>query len=548
MSPEKPSTSAAAAAAAAASVTPTSSASSTKRPRVPPIVAMTTTEDSDDDSDGGHPGKMSVVQQQKIKSVQPKASSVSSLNIVDCNRAATVLGTASQQQQLGKSDRISKEKQKFFRLHAINSDRGGAKISPIFHNRLGGDGGECESVVKREGVRQKAGQQQQQQHHHQQHRKRQEQLSDTTTSCSSSDDDDDDDDTSSSGSYSTSDSGSGSTSSNTSSSEDDDDDDDEEFESVKAKSSTAKACSSVKRESSKQEKWPETSHTFNSQTKTRVNPEPHRLFNSFTAESSKEGGVWGFAAEAKKNLDIFSKDSAATTSTPPQPPTNPQRIFGTFTEEESVIKPPKQKSKTTTTTATTQGSFPAQQSSFGNNSRNSLKQESTKEPQRVVLKETRSTYRDFAKSLAEKQQAQQKPEENPAANSRQTTRKQKRGSTNREEDNNDDGKGIDKEQTQMTPSNLVKSAVNSKTLEHERRYMSLFNDSKLFSLGGANSGSQRDNENTPSQATNSTGRGESQAAQQPYTSNQNSMGKSLQKFIFSPRTKKNIKNLSKKFQ
>ncbi|KAL5287844.1 KAT6B family protein [Megaselia abdita] len=196
-------------------------------------------EDSDEDEDCNN-GKLSNFREHPLDNNKPSTSAIS-------------------------SDKMSKEKQKFFRKSIFNSERGSKK-------------------------------------------QKTKTLSESSSSCSDSsdnddDDDDDDDDSSSSGSSSTSSSGSGSSgsgSSSSSSSDDDDEDDDDDEEKKDGNNDRGKNDKNSKQNKS------------GSSSSEAMNLRSTTPFQKF-AGNSKDDGSWGFAAVAAKNKvnDSFSKNSKA---------------------------------------------------------------------------------------------------------------------------------------------------------------------------------------------------------------------------------------------
>lgn len=168
--------------------------------------------------------------------------------------------------------------------------------------------------------------------------------------------------------------------------------------------------------------------------------------NSFNGVNEGDG-VWGFAAEAQKTSGIFVQSK-----TP--------RVFGTFEPKESNMF---------------SSSLCKQSSLNGSNSmRASLEFNSGN--RNVVLKETRRTYnRDFASSN----------------HSKRAHHKSSAGVVNNLSDNNNNNGLLKKKQ--LSPSDLVKSAVNSKQIEHEQRKNWLHTDIKLygFSMEGTTPTSHR---------------------------------------------------------
>lgn len=193
--------------------------------------------------------------------------------------------------QLNQPDRISKEKQKFFRHSAFNSGRVAKNVAST--SKAGSNSRSSTPAVvsecKVKGVKDKL-------FNEGRHNDQMKSLSDSSSSCSSSDNDDDeenegeDDESSSSDSCSSSSScsdSSGSSSACTSSDEDDDEDEDSD------KSESKSELSALQRNQLA---------PLKAQFKTQVikdNP-----FQAFGVNIKDEN--WGFAAEAKKNVDIFS--------------------------------------------------------------------------------------------------------------------------------------------------------------------------------------------------------------------------------------------------
>lgn len=297
-----------------------------------------------------------------------------------------------QQQQLGKSDRMSKEKQKFFRHSAFNSDRivktsptstksnppiNTTKVARNLKNQLETDGCSDHSI-------------------------KQKHLSDTSSSCTSSDDDDDD--TTSSGSCSSSstdnDSDSNSSSSQSSSSDYENEPNDNDANSW-TKNVVVGAKSNV--------------------------VSTHKAFPAATPATSVDlNGTWGFAAEAKKNFDIFHKNVA-----------QPERVFGNFDgiDKESLVKIDKTKASdavkdrpvdgkssgqlkglfdslshvfsTTDYTRSRQGAPP----NYKLGVRRKKQKDSLDGPPKVVLKETRSTFRDYKEQRLQEQNKSNKKTE-----------------------------------------------------------------------------------------------------------------------------------------
>lgn len=286
-----------------------------------------------------------------------------------------------QQQQLGKSDRMSKEKQKFFRHSAFNSDRivktsptstsksqppiSTTKVARNLKNQLDTDG--CSDNIP---IKQKH-------------------LSDTSSSCTSSDDDE----TSSSGSCS-------------SSSSDNDSD---------TSSSSQSSSSDYEKETNDNEANSWTKNVVVVGGKSNV-PSTQKIFTAST--SVDVNGTWGFAAEAKKNFDIFHKSTA-----------QPERVFGNFDgiDKESLVKIDKTKASdtvkdrpadgkssgqlkglfdslshvfsTTDYTRSRQGAPP----NYKLGVRRKKQKDSLDGPPKIVLKETRSTFRDYKEQRLQEQ-------------------------------------------------------------------------------------------------------------------------------------------------
>ncbi|KAJ6646741.1 Histone acetyltransferase KAT6A [Pseudolycoriella hygida] len=281
------------------------------------------------------------------------------------------------QQQLGKSDRMSKEKQKFFRHSAFNSERivktsptsaksqppiNTTKVARNLKNQLETDA--CSSNVSA----------------------KQKHLSDTSSSCSSSDDDD----TSSSGSCS-------------SSSSDNDSD-----------TSTSSQSSSSDNENETNDN--ESNNWSKNVVGSKSDDATQKLFAATT--SADVNGTWGFAAEAKKNFDIFQKNTV-----------QPERVFGNFDgiDKESLVKIDKTKVPDSVKDRPTDGKssgqlkglFDSLSHVFSTSDYTRSRQgappnyklgvrrkkqiNSLDGPPKVVLKETRSTFRDYKEQRLQEQ-------------------------------------------------------------------------------------------------------------------------------------------------
>lgn len=226
------------------------------------------------------------------------------------------------QQQLGKSDRISKEKQKFFRHSAFNSDRV-VKTSPPAPNKV-------QRTNNNRTVSQARGagtasptpaddlyRSRNKLNHHHQTQAKGSRLSVSSTSTSSSGEDDDDDDD-----------------------EDDDDDDDGESSSTESSTSTSSyndsESSSTSNSSSSEGENGEcpqgrvTGHTDGEYSKAKKQTATANCRKGAGAprNSQDTSATWGFAAEAKKNLDIFNSSLLGG------------RVFGNFdgVDKDSLVK------------------------------------------------------------------------------------------------------------------------------------------------------------------------------------------------------------------
>lgn len=373
--------------------------SSTVRRRVVPKESKRKEIDNNDDLDDTSPpkpGKKINSQNQPTTLLNQKKQTNPVIDIVHSNdnnpnqssifkSSLNVEHDKGQQQQLGKSDRMSKEKQKFFRHSAFNSERivktsptstksnppiNTTKVARNLKNQLETDG--CTDI----SIKQKH-------------------LSDTSSSCTSSDDDE----TSSSGSCS-------------SSSSDNDSD---------TSSSSQSSSSDYENETNDNE--------ANSWTKSVVGgksnvPSSQKIFTAST--SVDVNGTWGFAAEAKKNFDIFHKNAA-----------QPERVFGNFDgiDKESLVKIDKAKASdnvkdrpadgkssgqlkglfdslshvfsTTDYTRSRQGAPP----NYKLGVRRKKQKDSLDGPPKVVLKETRSTYKDYKEQRLQEQNKSNKKTE-----------------------------------------------------------------------------------------------------------------------------------------
>lgn len=379
-------------------VTPVSShppmkKSSTVRRRVVPKEIKRKEIDNDDDLDDTSPqkpGKKINSQTQPTTLLNQKKQTNPVIDIVYSNdnnpnqssifkNSLNVEHDKGQQQQLGKSDRMSKEKQKFFRHSAFNSERivktsptstkpqppiNSTKVARNLKNQLETDG--CSDI----SIKQKH-------------------LSDTSSSCTSSDDDDE----------------SGSSSGSCSSSSSDNDSD--------TSSSSQSSSSDYENETKDNET---NSWTKNVVGGTSSAPSTQKVFSVST--SVDMNGSWGFAAEAKKNFDIFQKNTA-----------QPERVFGNFDgiDKESLVKIDKTKASdsvkdkptdgkssgqlkglfdslshvfsTTDYTRSRQGAPP----NYKIGVRRKKQKDSLDGPPKVVLKETRSTFRDYKEQRLQEQ-------------------------------------------------------------------------------------------------------------------------------------------------
>lgn len=252
-------------------------------------------------------------------------------------------------QQLGKSDRISKEKQKFFRHSAFNSDRVVKTSPPSTNNNVqrtnnnnnngdnssggsgrtasqvrGGGGDDCAGTANAD-----AHHHHHQHHHHHGHSKGGRGMSVSSTSSSSN--------------------ASGSSSGESGESGEDDEDDDEDGESTSSDShihdgqtSSSSSTSSFNDDDSESSS---TSNTSSSDgegdeadcgSKAVKQPTVTAASRKSVAHSvttrgqnaSDANSTWGFAAEAKKNLDIFNSGLLSG------------RVFGNFdgVDKESLVK------------------------------------------------------------------------------------------------------------------------------------------------------------------------------------------------------------------
>lgn len=284
-----------------------------------------------------------------------------------------------QQQQLGKSDRMSKEKQKFFRHSAFNSDRivktspPSTKSHPPINTTKAIARNLKNQLETIDGC--------------DEHATKQKQLSDTSSSCTSSDDDE----TSSSGSCS-------------SSSSDNDSD---------SSSSSQSSSSDYENEINDNETNSWTKNVAGG--KSNVSTQ-QKIFS--TSTGIDVNGTWGFAAEAKKNFDIFQKNT-----------TQPERVFGNFDgiDKESLVKIDKTKASDGAKDRTTDGKSTGQLKGLYDSLshvfsttdytrsrqgappnyklgvRRKKQKDSLDGPPKVVLKETRSTFRDYKEQRLQEQ-------------------------------------------------------------------------------------------------------------------------------------------------
>lgn len=296
-----------------------------------------------------------------------------------------------QQQQLGKSDRMSKEKQKFFRHSAFNSERIVKTSPPSIKSHPSNNAtkligrnlkNQLETIASDGYISTK-----------------QKQLSDTSSTCTSSDDEE----TTSSGSCSSSSSDNSDSSSSSQSSSSDDENETNDKETHSWTKNAAGGKSNVP-----------TQKVFSPSSNVDVN------------------GTWGFAAEAKKNFDIFQKNTV-----------QPERVFGNFDgiDKESLVKVDKTKASNTVkdrppdgrSSGQLKGLFDSLSHVFSTtdytrsrqgappNYKLGIRRKKQKEPldgpPRVVLKETRSTFRDYKEQrLQEQNRTNQKTEFNSFLN------------------------------------------------------------------------------------------------------------------------------------
>lgn len=368
--------------------------SSTVRRRVVPKESkrkeIDNTDDLDDATSPPKPGKKINSQNQPTPLLNQKKQTNPVIDIVysnDNNPSQSSIFKSSLnvepdkgQQQLGKSDRMSKEKQKFFRHSAFNSDRivktsptstksnppiTTAKVARNLKNQLETDG--CTGDVPM----------------------KQKHLSDTSSSCTSSDDDE-------------------STSSGSCSSSSSDNDSD-------TSSSSQSSSSDYENETNEPNSWTKSAAVGG---KANAPPTQPKIF-PVTTGVIDVNGTWGFAAEAKKNFDIFHKNAA-----------QPERVFGNFDgiDKESLVKIDKTKASdtvkdrptadgkssgqlkglfdslshvfsTTDYTRSRQGAPP----NYKLGVRRKKQKDSLDGPPKVVLKETRSTFRDYKEQRLQEQ-------------------------------------------------------------------------------------------------------------------------------------------------
>lgn len=327
---------------------------------------------------------------------QPSSSYSSSTSNLSSSKQLVL-----QQQHLGQSDRMSKEKQKFFRHSAFNSGRVLKTSPPTSRNKLNNNRSSSSSLIQNSlntsqfqynssdsetkiipkfvnlsaSLKKEA-------------EKKKSNLSDTTSSSSSSDE------SSSSGSCSSSDDSNESDSSSSSNSS-----------SSSTTTTNDKAINTLNNDS---KKIGFIGNIFkNNKSKLNISS---NINSSFVVDNSKED-TWGFAAEAKKPSDIFSKNDIKTQ----------QRIFGNFSgvEKDSLIKinddcknlssddDSLNKNDKTAHSGPLKGLFDSLTPFFTTNDytrrqipiENEKKNKDDDELPKEILKETRSTFKNYKKSL-----------------------------------------------------------------------------------------------------------------------------------------------------
>lgn len=257
-----------------------------------------------------------------------------------------------QQQQLGQSDRMSKEKQKFFRHSAFNSERI-VKVSPpstttkVRNNNVV-DGGAVDVAQSRSVNHLKNNQidfrnctdSDRSEIDSGTYRKSSslaelvinpKQLSESSSSCSSSDDENDDDGSSSDSSTSSSSDENESNSSSSTNSSSTDEEANKPVQTINSPVGTSTGWSTTTAGNTMTKTTAGLTNCTNSNSKysgmPKVNNQKQIAIQSgLTADSN---GTWGFAAEAKKSFDIFRKTNNTN-----------ERVFGNFEgiDRNSLIK------------------------------------------------------------------------------------------------------------------------------------------------------------------------------------------------------------------
>lgn len=368
---------------------------------------------------------------QSLPFIGTTTSSNNNCNPLYLNNHNNILGhnqinNNNQQQQLalGKSDRMSKEKQKFFRFSAFNSERvikspTKQTTAPLNNINLLNNASHSNShsnnrrpptparpmsttdeiqrnykKVRNKVMRKKK------------HRKH----STESSSSSSSSDDDEEEELSNSSSNSSS---SSDDNSNTSSSDEDVDDEttssscDESNDKEQAKNLFGGFAQGVKMNS-----WSQNESGFRSPNNNAFGSGMNGLFQSPFPTAKLTDREWGFAAEAKKNIDIFNHF-----------PRHSEKIFGSSASVNDNVsvskrekKRPGRKKSEKSKNQTLDGLFDGLSHFFTATdiNRQKLKEKkspkqpkrvecierkSSPHPQKIVLKETRRTYRDYENSL-----------------------------------------------------------------------------------------------------------------------------------------------------
>jgi hypothetical protein len=393
----------------------------------------------------------------------------------------------SQQQHasLGKSDRMSKEKQKFFRHSVFNSDRSGSSVNGGSPNKLKLHSS-SESVRHFEETANGAplcnGGPSKPKATGKKTKHESSSNSDSDSSCSSSDDENGSSSSDSSSSSDNDDSSSSSTGSYSSSSSSGSSTDDQHPSKAKKRGdpdTSRKLTPSCLNEQNSMSSHSRLSWPATTSASKLINGFMQSPFGSKEKAGDKE---WGFAAEAKKQIDVFSGQKLKAVQSSPM-----SHTFGTFgsikdgakvtssTLQAAAKAEPKKRGRRRKVPLV-EPPLPANDSIRGRPHRLSSTEEiALLQQPPIVFKETRRTYKDYEKMMQLKNAIveQQKPKTTIETNALTATetfieRRQRRASTLLEKSNRFSVLSTDEDEDRLqnlSPSKLVKRAISNKRFE-----------------------------------------------------------------------------------